>query len=107
MTLRGIEVHDDENDSWTEMHSHSLPGVKVSRKHDIRPLFPVLAINGELLTVSYWPDSVTGELELSLLQSKGFGSKHKELVWEKPHPNADVPYNSQTEAFLAFCPVVL
>lgn len=70
--------------SWKRRHSFKLPHFLLRRKDCARfQDFPVLAVNDELWTISEWFNENTETSELCLLESKGFGSKKKELEWEK------------------------
>lgn len=79
----GIYVRDTDNNSWQQRHSNSFPSLGAVYTISILPYWIVVQ-NDELLLGVYWFRKIDRRVGYrDLLQSKGFGSEIKEIVWEK------------------------
>ncbi|CAM6100414.1 unnamed protein product [Calypogeia fissa] len=101
-------IHHFDLDTKIATHQHSIsrkiePGVgEIAYTITVEPLF-ILPVNNELLAIAHWED-VLGS-GYCLIESTGFGSQSKDIVWQKVRYNSN--YCVHGASTFAMCPIEL
>ncbi|CAM6116351.1 unnamed protein product [Calypogeia fissa] len=84
ITSDGIDVHDMDQNVWTSLHTNPFVSIEELACADLVQV-SILVANGELLLFAYWMTYDFEALQCGhcLLQSRGFGSQKKEILWER------------------------
>ncbi|CAM6120242.1 unnamed protein product [Calypogeia fissa] len=81
MSPLGLCNYDFEENSWGDMQSFSFPAIAPIDPVEISPV-AILPDDGELLAILDWHSA--GTSRSCLVQSRGFCSQNREIVWFKP-----------------------
>ncbi|CAM6092773.1 unnamed protein product [Calypogeia fissa] len=87
-----IYRYDVEENSWTQLHSFSFSSVVNQSDSVVVKLSALVAVGDELLGKL---STATHPFEVRLVESRGFGSEQKEIVWLEA-PFAGLPKSSNT-----------
>lgn len=83
LAILGFERHEE---SWRHLHSCSFPEFGPRDQVAVWPS-AVMAVGEELLAIVQWHHKDNAVGGACLVQSKGFGSENKEIVWQKTQPS--------------------